>query len=132
MAIDVPSGAELIQAFSKDAASGVVRDGSRLNGINLVRLPSASITPEHAKMMAGDVIAFSSVCTHQGCDLTQWIPEETRFKCFCHHSEFDAVKFGEVVGGPAQRSLAILPVAQDPDGHLVVASAFRGKVGFKA
>lgn len=129
---DVPDGAELVQVFTKDPASGTVRDGSRLNGINVVRVKASNITPELREYAAGGVVAFSSVCTHQGCDLTQWHPDKNRFECFCHASEFDVLKLGAPVHGPARRSLAVLPLGLDASGYLVAAGPFIGKVGFKA
>ena len=35
------------------------------------------------------IVAYSGVCTHTGCDVTDWFPDVRRFKCPCHESEFD-------------------------------------------
>lgn len=128
---DVPGGAELLQVISKDPESGVVRDGSRLNGINLVRVDESKVSEETKPFVSGGVIAYSSVCTHQGCDLTQWIPEKTTFRCFCHYSEFDATQLGEPNHGPAKRRLAVLPLSLNQKNEFIVAARFNGKVGFK-
>ncbi len=128
---DVPGGAELLQVISKEAKSGVMRDGSRLNGVNLVRVNPDDVDEQTRPYVVEGVIAYSSVCTHQGCDLTQWVPETTTFKCFCHYSEFDATKGGEPNHGPATRRLAILPISLNDQGEFVVAAKFNGKVGFK-
>ncbi len=128
---DVPGGEELLQVITKDPSSGVVRDGTRLNGINLVRVDPSSLDPETRDNAAGEVVAFSSVCTHQGCDLTQWLPDTNTFKCYCHYSQFNAVKNGEPEHGPATRRLAMLPIKVNANGHLEVAGRFSGKVGFK-
>ena len=50
--------------------------------------------------------------------------------CPCHESEFDISDNGNVVGGPAPRPLAMLPLAIE-DGELRVAGAFKGRVGFQ-
>ncbi|GAB3577367.1 hypothetical protein GCM10027406_11640 [Leifsonia lichenia] len=50
---------------------------------------------------AGKVVAFSAVCTHQGCTVA---PQGTEFDCPCHGSRFDAAT-GDVLGGPAQKPL---------------------------
>jgi len=76
------------------------------------------------------VLAYSSVCTHQGCDLSQLLPKERVFKCYCHYSKFDPRDGGKVVDGPARRPLAILPLAYR-DGRFIAVSGFIGKVGFK-
>jgi len=49
----------------------------------------------------GKVVAFSAVCTHQGCTVA---PQGTEFDCPCHGSRFDAAT-GDVLGGPAQKPL---------------------------
>ena len=128
---DVPGGEQLLQVITKDPASGVVRDGTRLNGINLVRVDPGALDADTRGHATGEVVAFSSVCTHQGCDLTQWLPDTNTFKCYCHYSQFSAVKNGEPEHGPAKRRLAMLPIKVNANGHLVVADGFTGKVGFK-
>ncbi|MUN64173.1 Rieske 2Fe-2S domain-containing protein [Kocuria sediminis] len=53
------------------------------------------------------VVAFSPVCPHQGCMV---VPEERRYVCPCHASQFDLAT-GEVRGGPARTGLTPYPVA---------------------
>lgn len=60
---------------------------------------------------AGTVVAFSAICTHQGCVVA---PGEGEFACPCHSSRFN-LSSGEVRGGPAQRPLEKVPVAVDGD-----------------
>jgi Rieske Fe-S protein len=52
---------------------------------------------------AGDFKAFTSVCTHQGCDVTS-VAGGT-INCPCHGSKF-AIADGSVAAGPAPRPLA--------------------------
>lgn len=127
---DVPEGAELLQAAAMDPASEIVRDGSRLNGFNLVRVSPDAFDDKTKPFAVEDIVAYSSICTHQGCDLTQWLPESRTFKCYCHYSEFDASQFGAPQHGPAKRRLALLPLTL-ADGALQVAAPFNGRVGFK-
>lgn len=60
---------------------------------------------------AGKVIAFSAVCTHQGCAVK---PVGKEFDCPCHGSKFDAMT-GEVLGGPAPSPLVAVPVSVTGD-----------------
>jgi rieske iron-sulfur protein len=46
--------------------------------------------------------------------------------CACHGSEFDAKDAAEVVGGPAPRRLAMLPLKVEED---VLVGLFTGSVG---
>jgi len=130
-AADVPEGDELILAIPKDPVSGIVRDKSRFNSLNIVRLDGAQITARTKPYTADNIVAYSTVCTHQGCDLTQWLSETQTFKCYCHYSQFKAIDLGEPIHGPAKRKLAILPL-KIQDGVLVAAGKFVGKLGFKA
>lgn len=46
---------------------------------------------------AGGFIAFSSRCTHRGCEVL-WNPKHKLFRCPCHGGMFDAA--GKNVAGP--------------------------------
>jgi cytochrome b6-f complex iron-sulfur subunit len=54
----------------------------------------------------GKVVAFSAVCTHQGCTVA---PEGDILKCPCHGSTFDLAT-GDNTGGPAPSPLTEIPV----------------------
>jgi len=56
---------------------------------------------------SGDFVAYSAVCTHQGCTVAY---KNNKLACPCHGSVFDPVTGGEVVNGPAQRPLPEIPV----------------------
>jgi Rieske Fe-S protein len=121
-------GGPPVTAMPQDAASGAVRDGSRLNQILLVRLDPARIQGETQARAAQGVVAYSAVCTHTGCDGFAWTAEKQMYKCPCHDSEFDPADAAKVVGGPAPRRLPALPL-KITDGYVVVAGAFSGRVG---
>ncbi|MGZ4650219.1 MAG: Rieske (2Fe-2S) protein [Kineosporiaceae bacterium] len=59
-----------------------------------------------AQPTAGRVVAFSAVCTHQGCRVN---PAGPQLDCPCHGSVFDAFT-GQVLRGPAQAPLESVPV----------------------
>lgn len=128
---DVALGAKQILAYPMHPASRRVRDGSRLNQLVVVRLPLEKLTAETRARAADGVVAYSGVCTHTGCDVTDWFGDSLHFKCPCHESEFDPGDNARVVGGPAPLPLASLPLKL-VDGALVVAGAFVGRVGFQA
>ena len=57
---------------------------------------------------AGAFKAFSTICTHQQCNITQLNTSD--IECGCHHSRF-AIADGSVVHGPANRPLQELKVS---------------------
>lgn len=63
---------------------------------------------------AGEVVAFSAICTHQGCIV---VPEQKGLNCPCHQSLFDTAT-GAVLQGPATKPLA--PVAVTVKGDKVL------------
>lgn len=54
----------------------------------------------------GEVVAFSAICTHQGCTVA---PADKILKCPCHGSTYDLAT-GDNTGGPAPRPLTEIPV----------------------
>lgn len=124
----VPLGGPYLKALPADIGSGVVRDKSRFNKLLLVRLAPDDIGEEFREHAADGVLAFSGVCTHQGCDVSAWIADKKLLACFCHHSEFDPANGGKVVSGPAKARLPIMPLTVT-DGELRVAADFTSKPG---
>ena len=57
-----------------------------------------------AQPKAGEVVAFSAVCTHQGCTVA---PQGGEFDCPCHGSRFNG-STGDVLQGPASKPLTKL------------------------
>jgi nitrite reductase/ring-hydroxylating ferredoxin subunit len=55
----------------------------------------------------GDFVAYSAVCTHQGCTVAY---KDGNLACPCHGSVFDPADGAAVVAGPAQRPLPEIPV----------------------
>ncbi len=127
---DVPTGGPPVTACPIDRASGVVRDGSRLNQVLLVRFGGAELSEETRLGSAEGIVAYSGICTHTGCDIALWKPETKRFRCPCHESEFDPRDGGRVVGGPAPRRLPRVPV-RIVDGVPVAAGGFTSRPGFQ-
>lgn len=60
-----------------------------------------------ARPTDGAVVAFSAICTHQGCLVSA---AGSEFDCSCHGSRFEAAT-GAVLEGPARRALDRIPVA---------------------
>ena len=94
----------------------------------LIRLPVEEIDADAREHVADGVLAYSAICTHQGCEVSAWMADERLMVCFCHNSHFDPAEGGRVVGGPARARLPILPLSV-ADGELIVAAGFTSKPG---
>jgi len=92
-------------AASTPAAAG--NGASALAATSEIPVGSGKIfTPEKVVVtqpVSGDFKAFSAVCTHMGCIVSQ-ISDGT-IDCPCHGSQF-SIKDGSVVSGPAPSPLA--------------------------
>ena len=128
-ASDVAAGAAPLVAWPRDAASGSLRDGSRLNQVRIVRLDANALSPRTAPHAAEGIVAFAATCSHAGCDVSGWSAETRELVCPCHGSTFRAEDAAAVAKGPATKPLALLPLRVE-GGELRVASGFTRKVGF--
>ena len=97
---DIVADGKPTLAWAMDAEARIVRNGSRFNKLVLVR------------MGAGDDAVFANtvICTHDGCDVTDWLGDEHALSCPCHYSKFDPKDGGRVISGPAPRALPSLPL----------------------
>jgi rieske iron-sulfur protein len=129
---DLKLGGPPLRAWPKDPKTSVIRNGSRLNEVLVVRLDPAELDDETRSHSADGIVAYSAICAHAGCPVTAWVKGEAGdkdvFKCVCHNSEYDPRQGAQVVFGPAPRRLAALPLVT-ADGSLTVAATFVGKVG---
>ena len=122
-------GGAMMNAWPVDAETKTTRSKSRFNKVVVVRVEPGKLDEATLAKSVEGVIAFSSICTHQACAVTGWIPEDAMLACPCHGSLFSVGEGGKVLGGPARKKLPILPLAVDADGTLTVAAAFTAKVG---
>lgn len=129
---DLKLGGPPLRAWPKDPKTSVVRKGSRLNEILVIKLETGELDDATRARAADGIIAYSALCSHAACPVTEWVKAEQGdknvFKCPCHNSEYDPRQGAQVVFGPAPRRLAALPLAIADDA-LIVAASFIGKVG---
>jgi rieske iron-sulfur protein len=129
---DLKLGGAPVHAWPKDPKTSVVRDGSRLNEVIVLRLDPAELDDDTRARARDGIVAYSAICSHAGCPVTAWVKgdgiDKNVLKCMCHNSEYDPRASAQVVFGPAPRRLAALPLAISGDS-LTVAAPFAGKVG---
>jgi rieske iron-sulfur protein len=126
---DLALGGPQVLAYPMDPATDTVRNGSRLNQVLVIRLDPAQLSKDTSANAADGVVVYSAACTHEACPVSMWKNEKGGvLYCACHGSEYDPRDAANVVGGPAPRRLAMLPLKSE-DGVLVVTGPFTGKVG---
>jgi rieske iron-sulfur protein len=127
---DIQTDEPPVHAFPLEPHSRLIRDGSRLNKVLLVRSDPQSLSEETRARAEDGVTAYSAICTHQGCEVGAWDAQTKTLWCPCHDSKYDPRENARVVGGPAPKRLAALPLKR-VDGVLSIAAGFTGPVGFQ-
>ncbi len=127
---DIPLNGPQKMAWPMDPTGNTVRSGSRFNRAMLIRLDPDKLSEETKARAAEGVVAYTVICTHAGCEVSDWVAAERRLFCPCHDSTFDPADGGKVLDGPAPRALPALPL-KIIDGKLTVAKPFTGRIGFE-
>lgn len=127
---DLAFGGPQSQAYPA-SPNGTLRDGSRLNLVIVIRIGNEGLSPETRARSADGVVAYSGVCTHQGCPVNMWLEQRHAFYCSCHGSTYDPKNGANVLAGPAPRPLAALPLRSE-NGLLIVAAGFTRHVGMES
>jgi quinol---cytochrome c reductase iron-sulfur subunit len=103
----------------------------------LIRLRAPDALVLHSRLhergnqgrMAGDLVAYSKVCTHAGCPASLFEQQTNRLLCPCHQSQFLIIDNAEPIFGPATRKLPMLPITVDDEGYVVATSDYTEPVG---
>lgn len=119
-----------VLAFPYDQSKKAVRSEPRTNKVVLIRFEEAELDGPTKQKAANGVLAFSAICTHQGCEVKTWMAQQKVLMCYCHGSMFQPLDGGAVTGGPAPRALPMLPLKLE-QGSLAVAGPFSSPPGAK-
>ncbi|MCP2015516.1 rieske iron-sulfur protein [Deinococcus sp. HSC-46F16] len=119
---------QLVRAWpmGKDEnGADVIRKGDPNNILALYRFPQGQlIAPTNLEATVdGQVVAYSDICTHAGCSVSDSDINAGQMRCPCHSGEYDPKRGCIVVGGPPPKPLAQLPIRQDGE-RLVVTGFF--------
>ena len=77
-----------------------------------------------------DIVAFSRLCTHMGCSISQYQHEyKVLGPCPCHYSTFDLIQGGQVTLGQASQDLPQLLLSVD-DNDVYADGVFRLVYGY--
>ena len=126
---DIVVGAAPVTVQAWDSEAKAVRDSDHAT-VLLWRVAPGSVPEDLKGSDAEGVLAFSAMCTHLGCMLTDWKADLKVFVCPCHEAFFAPMEGGKNTGGATSRTLPYLPI-KAVDGKVVVADKFIGYVGPK-
>ena len=127
---NIPSDSSPVMALPRDPHTNTVRNRNRLNRLILLRFDPEKLETTTRERSLDGLVCYSGICTHTGCDVSEWIKPTEQLVCPCHASFFDPKNRGRVLGGPAPKPLAILPL-KVANGYLVASTPFIGRIGFK-
>ena len=132
-ATDLPVGG-LISAVPADLQKVEEVDGN-LNARGKSAIILVRMQPDQIRSQQGEgwdyqgILAYSKICTHVGCPIALYEQRTHHLLCPCHQSTFDLADAGNVVFGPAARSMPQLPIGVDEEGYLVAMSDFQVPIG---
>lgn len=113
-------------AFPK-SPENVVKKDLITNTIMVILADPARMSPETRQQASPEgVLAYSAVCKHLGCTISQW--QNDTWLCPCHGGKYDIYNQAKVVEGPVPAPVPQLPVKVE-GGKVVVAGEFLGKPG---
>ena len=113
-ATSAPAAGGSSAAASPGASAGASGGGAGVAQVSDIPVGGGVILADPAVVItqptAGDIKAFTAVCTHQGCLVSEVVDNE--IICPCHGSRFSATD-GSVLQGPAQTPLQSAGVTLD-------------------
>jgi rieske iron-sulfur protein len=125
---DVVVDAPAVMVQAKDP-NGAVREGDNAAAV-LYRVAPDKVPADLKAESAEGVLAYSAVCTHLGCMLSNWDAPTKSFLCPCHDSMYDPLQNGKNTAGATSRTLPHFPIKSD-GGKIVVTDVPSGYVGVK-
>ena len=128
---DVELDAAPLSVYPQDPVSGVTRENSRLNQILVLRLDPATLDDSTRARAIDGVVAYSAICTHAACAVSEWQADARHLICPCHSSAYDPAKGAIRVSGPTVRALPALPLKRVGE-QIVIAGPFSGALGAPA
>ncbi|GAA5338878.1 ubiquinol-cytochrome c reductase iron-sulfur subunit [Thermus antranikianii] len=128
---ELKPGDPFVLAYPMDPKTKVVKSGEAKNTVLVVRYTPDELSPETAQNGVEGIVAYSAVCTHLGCIVSQWVADKKAGLCPCHGGIYDLAHGAKVIAGPPPRPVPQLPLKVE-EGVLVAAGEFLGEVGVKA
>src|SRR5439155_24864895 len=83
----LPLGGPQQLAYPMDPRVKIVRNGSTLNLVALIRFDPAELADETRALAADGVVAYSAISTHQGCPVAMWPAQAKTPFCACQAAQ---------------------------------------------
>lgn len=128
---DLRLDAPQIIAYPLNPKNNVVKSGEANNTVIIVRLDPTTLDSKTSQYAVDGIVAYSGVCKHLGCIVSNWDAAKTIFVCPCHQGKYDPKASAKVVGGPPPGPVPQLPIKIEGD-KIVVAAPFLFKAGKEA
>jgi Rieske Fe-S protein len=106
------SGSKKSSGGDAKAGGGAIASESEVAPGSAIKFEDSGNPAVLVHLDDGDFVAYSAVCTHQGCTVAY---QDSNLACPCHGSIFDPADGAAVVSGPAQRPLPGIPVKVQGD-----------------
>lgn len=119
---DLKLGGPQTIAYPMNPKTNVVKGGDPNNTVLVVKLEPSRLSPATAKDAAGGIVAYSGVCKHLGCIVSNWEASTEDFVCPCHQGHYDPANGGKVVSGPPPKPIPQLPIKVE--NNQIIATAF--------
>ncbi len=91
-------------AWPMEPATKLIRNGSRLNKVLLVRLDPATLAGVTRERAADGVVAYSAICPHAGCEVSGWMDDQKIIECTCHNSKYNPLEGAAIIDAPTTRA----------------------------
>jgi rieske iron-sulfur protein len=75
---ELKPGDPFVLAYPMDPKTKVVKSGEAKNTVLVARYSPEELAPEVAQHAVEGVVAYSAVCTHLGCIISQWLADKRR------------------------------------------------------
>lgn len=110
-------GGESTGGTSGGSGSEAIAQASEVQAGSAVSFQNEGEPAVLVHLEGGDFVAYSAVCTHQGCEVA-YESGSGMLNCPCHGSVFDPSQEAQPQDGPAQQPLPDIPV-EVRDGSVV-------------
>jgi rieske iron-sulfur protein len=125
---DLKLGQKQLIAYPMNPGTKVIKGGEATNTVIVLKLDPSKLDAETTKLATEGIVAYSGVCKHLGCIVSNWDQAEQVLICPCHVGKYDPKTRAKVVGGPPPGPVPQLPIKVE-GGQIVVAGEFTFEAG---